>query len=91
MKFGIIIAVFVAVFVAFIVFSTIAGPRYKVRVCMNYQGRTSCRTVTAKRQQDALRGAVENACADVASGVTETFACQQTAPKSVEWLSKPGS
>lgn len=77
-------------FLVFVVYSSVHGPRYKVRVCMVYQGRTSCRTVTAKQQQDALRGAVENACADIASGVTETFACQQLPPKSVEWLQKPG-
>lgn len=71
-------------------YTTVQGPRYRVRVCMEYQGRTSCRTVTAKRQEDALRGGVENACADISSGVTETFACQQTPPKSVEWLQKPG-
>ncbi|MGH9608093.1 MAG: hypothetical protein ACRD34_00330 [Bryobacteraceae bacterium] len=82
--------VFVLAFVALVVYSSVHGARYRVKVCMVYQGRTSCRTVTAKRKQDALRGAVENACGDIASGVTETFACQQTPPKSVQWLHQPG-
>jgi hypothetical protein len=56
---------------------------------MAYQGRTSCRTVSAKSEQGAMRGGAENACADITSGVTETIACQQSPPASVQWLHKP--
>jgi hypothetical protein len=56
---------------------------------MVYQGRTNCRTVSAKSEKGALRGGAENACADITSGVTETIACQQSQPTSVQWLHKP--
>ena len=56
---------------------------------MAYQGRTNCRTVSAKSEQSALRSASDNACADIASGVTDTMRCQQSQPQSVKWLQKP--
>lgn len=56
---------------------------------MEYQGRSSCRTVGAKSEQGALRSGAENACADIASGVTDTMRCVEAEPKSVKWLRKP--
>ena len=80
---------FVAGFLALLVYSTVHGPRYRVEVCMSYQGRSSCRTVIGKSEQAALRGGTENACADIASGVTDTMRCQDTPPQSVKWLQRP--
>ncbi len=57
---------------------------------MAYEGRSACKTVSAKEEAAALRSATENACADIASGVTDTMRCQQTEPKSVNWLARPG-
>jgi hypothetical protein len=88
-KIGIVIALFILAFAVWILYSTLQGPRYRVRVCMSYQSRSSCRTVSAKSEQAALQSAVENACADITSGVTETIACQQSQPATVEWLRRP--
>lgn len=84
-----VIAVFVAAFVALLAYSTLHGPRYRVEVCMTYQGRSNCRTVSAKSEAAALRAGAENACADIASGVTETMGCDASEPHSVRWLSRP--
>jgi hypothetical protein len=57
---------------------------------MAYQGRSACKTVSAKEEANALRSGTENACADIASGVTDTMRCQQTPPQRVRWLERPG-
>lgn len=80
---------FVAGIVALIAYSTFNGPRYRVNVCIAYQGHSACKTVSAKEEAAALRSATENACADIASGVTDTMRCQQTEPQSVRWLERP--
>jgi hypothetical protein len=67
-------------------YSTLHGPRYRVEVCMTYQGRTACKTVNAKSEAAALRSGTENACADIASGVTDTVRCQESEPQSVRWI-----
>jgi hypothetical protein len=89
-KIGLIIAAFVVAFLSLLAYSTLHGPRYRVEVCMEFQGRTNCRTVSAKSETAALRSGSENACADIASGVTDTIRCDGSEPKSVRWLSRPG-
>lgn len=76
-------------FLALVAYSTLHGPRYRVEACMAYQGRTACKTVSAKSEQAALRSATENACADIASGVTDTMRCEQSEPQRVKWLERP--
>ena len=76
-------------FLALIAYSTLHGPRYRVELCMSYQGRSACKTVSAKSEQAALRAGAENACADIASGVTDTMRCNQSEPQSVKWLQRP--
>jgi len=71
------------------IYSSVHGPRYRVEVCMSYQGRSACKTVSAKSQDGALRSGRENACADISSGVTNTVQCENTDPQSVKWLSRP--
>ena len=90
MKVGLIVALFIAGIAALIAYSTFNGPRYRVKVCMSYEGRSACKTVSAKEEASALRSGTENACADIASGVTDTMRCQQMTPQSVSWLARPG-
>jgi hypothetical protein len=89
-RIGLIIAAFVIGFLGLMLYSTLHGPRFRVEVCMDYQGRTNCRTVNAKSEAAAVRSASENACADIASGVTDTMRCDASEPKSVRWLNRPG-
>jgi Na+/alanine symporter len=88
-KVGVIIVIFVVAFIALLAYSTLHGPRYRVEACMAYQGRKACKTVSAKSEQAALRSAAENACADIASGVTDTMRCEQSEPQRVKWLARP--
>ena len=72
-----------------IAYSTLGGPRYRVEVCMFFGGRFNCKTVSGRSESAALRGGVQNACADIASGVEDTMACEGSEPKSVRWLQLP--
>ena len=74
--------------IAFIVYSSLSVAQYRVEVCMSFGGQTSCRTASADSEEHALRSATSNACALIASGVTDTMACERANPTSVRWLAK---
>jgi hypothetical protein len=77
---------FVLVFLGVIVYSSMNLSKNKVEVCMTYNGRTSCRTASATTRDFALRTATTNACAEIASGVTDSIGCGQATPTKVTWL-----
>lgn len=77
---------FAVVVVGFVVLSTFHQDRLRCEVCITYKGRKDCRVASASTQQGALRAATDNACAQLASGVTETTQCENTPPDSVNWL-----
>ena len=82
---------FVILVIGAVVYSTMTTSRqkFRVEVCMEYQGRQACRIASAATEQQALRTAHENACALIASGVTDSIQCDQyTQPQSVKWLSR---
>lgn len=55
---------------------------------MSYGGQTSCKKASGKSERAALEAAVNGACADIASGVTDTINCQQSEPQKVTWLER---
>lgn len=78
---------FAVVVLVVLVYTTLGNRRYRCEVCMAFQGRSACRTAGASTEDQALRTATENACALIASGVTDSIACDNTPPTSVKWLS----
>ena len=80
--------IFVVVFVAALIYSTLtlARGRVRVEVCMQFAGRSSCRVASADTEQNALRTAITNACTLIASGVTDSQQCEHSTPLSVKWL-----
>lgn len=77
---------FALIVVGFVVYSTFHRDLVRVRACVTFNGRQDCRTASATSQQEALRTAVSNACAQIASGVSESTRCENTQPDSVDWL-----
>jgi len=77
--------IFVLVFVGFVVYTTMNTGRIRCEVCITYQGRQACRTASARTRELALRTATDNACAQIASGITQSTQCQNTPPDSVRW------
>jgi hypothetical protein len=88
-KTALAVVAFVVIFLSLIAWSTFHGPRFRVEVCMVFNGKSACRTVSGKSEQAALRGGIENACADLVSGVADTIACGQAQPQNVRWLHRP--
>jgi hypothetical protein len=78
------VLIFAAV-VAVIVYSTMTMASNRVEVCMEFNGRTACRTAAASSKEFALRTATQNACAEIASGVTDTIKCEHSEPVRVTW------
>ena len=78
---------FVVLVLIVLVYTTMGNARYRCEVCIVFQNRNACRTAAAATEAQALRTATENACAQIASGVTDSIACENTPPQSVKWLS----
>ena len=57
--------------------------RVECEACLSFEGRSLCRTGLGANDQDATAVALQSACALLASGVTESFACGRVAPDSV--------
>ena len=77
---------FVLVILGIIIYTTFSlGRRVRAEICMDFNQRTACKTVSGDTREHVLQTGVSNACADIASGVTETINCEHTNPKSVTW------
>lgn len=74
-----------AAIIGLIVYSTMTLGGQRVEVCMAFGGRQSCRTASGSTKETALRTATSNACAEIASGVTDSLACERSEPVSVTW------
>ncbi len=75
--------VFAAVFAAAVVYTTLSESQVECEVCMEFRGRSICRTVAAAERNQALQMAISNACAFISDGVTEGMQCGRTPPRSV--------
>ncbi len=78
--------VFAAIVLAVLIYTSFGNRKFRCQVCMAYQGRTSCRIASAAEKESALRSATDNACAQIASGVTATMVCTSGQPVSVRWM-----
>ena len=78
--------VFIAVIFGLLIYTSFGNQKFHCEVCMAYAGQTSCRKASAATRESALRSATDNACAQIASGVTATMVCTGTPPASVRWL-----
>lgn len=70
--------------IAYVVYSSFHAGAVECEICITFEGRDACRTVAAKTEEEGLRGAVTNACAQLASGVTDTLRCERTLPRKAE-------
>ena len=80
--------VFVLGVLAVLLYSTMNLAKFRVEVCVTFNGRSDCRIAAADTEEHALRTATSNACGLLASGVTDSLACEHTVPTSVRWLKK---
>ena len=72
-----------AVFIAAMFFATQRESAVQCELCMEFGGRTACRTASAADRDAAVRGAITTACAVLSSGVTQGLECDRTRPRSL--------
>ncbi len=80
------IAIVFLALVGIILASTLNLSRYECEVCMNFHGQVACRTAAGSTRQEAIRTATDNACAQIASGMTDSITCGDTPPQSIRWI-----
>jgi len=84
---GVIIGVgFAVVFLAILVYSSMGLSQHTAEVCMEFHGQRVCRTASAATRESAQRTATTNACAVLASGMTESMRCNAAPPAKITWL-----
>ncbi|HUQ94514.1 MAG TPA: hypothetical protein VM120_22720 [Bryobacteraceae bacterium] len=81
-KTGLWIGAAVVAFIAMVVYSTLGMRKHRVEVCMEFSGRTACRTAGGETPDRARKAAIDNACALISSGVGDSIACQNRPPVS---------
>jgi len=67
-----------------VVWSSFLIERVRCEVCLEFAGQRACRAVDGPTLEEARRAAITNACALLASGVTQTLACERTPPQSID-------
>ena len=67
-----------------IVYSSLHQAGVRCEVCIEFRGRDVCRAVDGANEHDARMAATTNACAFLASGVTDSMACERTPPRKAE-------
>ena len=76
---GIIVVVIVAALMYFAMHGQTAA---SCEVCVEFNGKTQCRTAKGPTKPEAIKTATDNACAFLASGMTDSMSCGRTTPKS---------
>jgi hypothetical protein len=76
----------VVLFIGLLAYLSLGQRQVRVEVCVQFQGRTNCRTAAGPTEEQAIRTATDNACATIASGMTESMTCGRMPPQSVRRL-----
>lgn len=86
-KTGLLIGiVFALAFAALLTWSMMSLRKHRVEACIEWNGRTECRTASGATEDEAIRTATDNACALLASGMSDNMACGRSTPKSLRRL-----
>jgi hypothetical protein len=71
-------------FMALVVYRSFYVAGYRCETCIEFRGSSACRTVEGPTEREAHAGAINNTCAQLSSGVTDTMACERTVPLKLE-------
>ena len=77
---GVVLA---AVFISMLVMALMKEAQVECEACIEFEGRSACRTTIASSRERAISGATTNACAVLSSGVTAGIQCGNTPPSSL--------
>jgi hypothetical protein len=83
-KKGWLLAGGLVLFMGFVVYRSLRVAGYSCTACIAFRGQAACRTVEGPTEHEARASAINNVCALLAAGVTDTLACERTTPTKVE-------
>lgn len=69
---------------AWVVYVSLSQVRWQCEVVHAFQGGEARRTGASATREEAIRSAVSSACGVLASGMAESIACDNTAPRQVD-------
>ena len=72
--------VFLGLFIVGTVYLSIGVAKVECEVCVTYKGMTTCRKAASGTREAAIQSAVTSACSNMAGGMTEVIACENTEP-----------
>ena len=70
--------VFGVLILGLLLYLSMGFSQYTCEVCIEFKGRTKCRTASGADQKTAINAARDNACAFLVSSKTDGFLCGQT-------------
>ena len=76
-----VIVVGVLAMVGLMIYSSMNLSSHRVEVCVEFQGRQACKIASGETRDNAIRTATTNACAFLASGMTDSMACEHSGSK----------
>ena len=79
-KAGIIGAILAVGTLALVIVAMLRSFEYHCEVCVQFEGNTVCREAKGSSAEEAMRTAQDNACAFVASGMTQIVQCTAKPP-----------
>ena len=82
-KAGLVGVIFGVAIVGLVLYLSLSFDQVRCDVCVEYKGRTQCRSAEGIDAETASRTARDNACAFLISSKTDAFLCGQGTPKSV--------
>lgn len=74
----------VIVLVATLLYGSLGVTQAECELCVEFRGQVQCRRGSGATQADARQAAQRAACAVMASGMDESIACGNTAPRQVQ-------
>ncbi|MBI4516066.1 MAG: hypothetical protein HY699_09665 [Deltaproteobacteria bacterium] len=82
--------VLLPVVIAIVIYNSFQVSEFQCTVCLEFDGRAACRTVTGQTEAEGLQSATTNACALLTSGMTDSIRCGRTPPKKAECIRLAG-
>ena len=69
--------------VGFVIYSSLGQNKLTCEVCVTYKGHSKCRSAAGPTRDQTIQVAQDNACAFLATGMTENIQCGQRQPDRV--------
>ncbi len=68
------------VFSGLVIYMSLQVGAVRCEVCVEFRGARACRSVEGTSERETSAAATNNVCAQLASGVTDSLACERTVP-----------